>query len=113
MPHVKLDVDHALALEQAKQAAKLAVDHYAAKFADRGLQITWVDDTHLNLDVTVRGSKVHGSVVILPSTLHIEADVPLLLLPFKSLAASAIEREAARWGALARTGSAEPPATAL
>jgi hypothetical protein len=113
MPHVKLDVDHALALDQAKHAAKLAVDHYASKFADRGLQISWIDDSHLNLDVTVRGSQVHGSVAILPSTLHIEADVPLLLLPFKSIAASAIEREAARWGALAGTGSAEPPAPSV
>jgi hypothetical protein len=37
--------------------------------------------------------------------LQIEADVPLLLLPFKSVAAAAIERETQRWAAQARTGN--------
>jgi hypothetical protein len=105
MSHVKLAVQHGLTLDQAKGAARLAVEHYLGRFGGRGLSIDWLDDTHLKISAAVRGAKVQASVAILASSLQIEADVPLLLLPFKSVAAAAIERETQRWAAQARTGN--------
>jgi hypothetical protein len=109
MSHVKLAVQHGLTLDQAKAAARLAVEHYLGRFGERGLSIDWLDDTHLTISAAVRGAKVRASVAILASSLQIEADVPMLLLPFKSVAAAAIERETQRWAAEARTGKQVPP----
>ena len=105
MSHVKLAVEHGLTLEQAQSAVRLAVDHYLRRFGERGLAIDWLDDTHLRIVAAVRGTKVRASVAILASSLQIEADVPLLLLPFKSIATAAIERETQRWAAEARSGN--------
>jgi hypothetical protein len=115
MSHVKLAVQHGLTLDQAKAAARLAVEHYLGRFGERGLSIDWLDDAHLTISAAVRGAKVRASVAILASSLQIEADVPMLLLPFKSVAAAAIERETQRWAAEARTGKLSgnqvPPAS--
>jgi hypothetical protein len=111
MSHVKLAVDHGLTLEQAQNAARLAVDHYLGRFGERGLSIEWLDHAHLKVDAHVRGAHVRGKVAILASSLQIEADVPMLLLPFKSLATAAIQRETQRWAAQAREGDVATPAT--
>ena len=55
---------------------------------------------------------MQASVAILASSLQIEADVPMLLLPFKSVAAAAIERETQRWAAEALWYRAANAATA-
>jgi hypothetical protein len=113
MAHVKLDVEHGLTLEQAQGAARYAVDHYLARFGEHGLKLEWLDDTHVKVDAAVRGAQVHGTVTVLAQTLHIEADVPMLLLPFKSVAAAAVERETQRWAAHAKTDDGAPrPASA-
>jgi hypothetical protein len=105
MSHVKLAVDHGLTLEQAQNAARLAVDHYLERYGERGLSIAWLDDTHLKIDAALRGKHIRGTVAILASSLQFEADVPMLLLPFKPLATAAIERETQRWAAQARGGT--------
>ena len=106
MAQTTLNVQHGLDLAQAQRAARMAADHYLARFADKGLQIHWQSETHAEIEAKLRGAKVRASVDILPDKLQIAANVPMLLLPFKAAASAAIAREVQHWAKQAQAGEA-------
>lgn len=97
MAKITHEVTHGLNLEQAKEVANLALDHYVKRYGERGLVASWASDTRADVSVSVKGADVHATVDVLPSVLRIEATVPLLLRAFKSIAVAKIDSEVKRW----------------
>lgn len=91
------DIAHGLTLEQATRAAHLALDEYLVRFAQRGLSGQWTSETRAELAFAQAGMNVKASVDVLADKLRVEADVPLMLRPFKAQAIAAVEREARKW----------------
>lgn len=105
MAQITHEVTHGLSLEQAKQAARLALEDYVKRYAERGLAAHWVSDSQADVKMSVKGAEVHATVDVLPSVLRIEAKVPLLLRAFKSVAVAKIDSEARRWFEQVRVGA--------
>jgi hypothetical protein len=97
MAQITHEVTHGLNLEQAKEVAKLALEHYVQRYGERGLVARWINDTRADVSVSVKGAEVQATVDVLPSVLRIDAKVPLLLRAFKSVAVSKIDSEVKRW----------------
>jgi hypothetical protein len=105
MAQITHEVTHGLNLEQAKEVAKLALDHYVKRYGDRGLVARWANETRADVSVSVKGADLHATVDVLPSVLRIEAKVPLLLRAFKSVAVAKIDSEVKRWIEQVRDGA--------
>lgn len=97
MSQMTHDITHGLTLEQATRAAHAALDEYLERFAQRGLTGQWVSDTRAELAFAQAGMNVKATVDVLPDKLRVEADIPLLLRPFKAQALAAVDREAQKW----------------
>jgi hypothetical protein len=91
------EIPHGLTLEQATRAAHLALDEYLGKYAARGLEGRWSNKTRAELSFASAGVSVQAVVDVLPNVLRVEANIPLMLRPFKAKAIAAIEREARKW----------------
>ena len=107
MSHITHEIRHGLAQADAKRVAERAMEQYLARFAERGMTAHWSSDTRAEIKLAVRGVHVEASVDVLPEVLRVEASVPLLLRPFKGAAIAAVEREAQKWIAEAKTQAAQ------
>jgi hypothetical protein len=97
MAHVKHDIHHGLSVDQAKQAAQLALQEYSKRFANKGLQARWTSDTRAEVEFTAKGTRVQAIVEVLPDVLRVDAQVPFVFVPFKGMAVKAVETEAQKW----------------
>jgi hypothetical protein len=97
MAHVKHDIRHGLSVEKAKQAATLALQEYQQRYADKGLNARWTSDTRAEVEFTAKGTKVQAVVDVLPDVLRVDAQIPFVFVPFKSMAIKAVETEAQKW----------------
>jgi hypothetical protein len=91
------EIRHGLTLEQATRAAHLALDEYLSRFAERGLSGQWSTDTRAELAFATAGVHLNAVVDVTPDVLRVEAQVPLMLRPFKAKAIAAVDREAQKW----------------
>lgn len=97
-------IKHGLSHDQAKAAAKSAVDTYSQKLAKYSPTIAWQGDSKLSVAFTAKGISLKGQLSIEPDRYVISMDVPLLMRPFKSVAMPIIEKEAQGWIAKAKAG---------
>jgi hypothetical protein len=97
MAHIKHDIHHGLSVDQAKQAAQLALQEYTQRYADKGLNVRWTSDTRAEIEFTIKGTNVQALVDVLPEVLRVDAQVPFVFVPFKGLAVKAVETEAQKW----------------
>lgn len=97
MAHIKHDIHHGLSVDQAKQAAQLALQAYTQRYADKGLSARWTSDTRAEIEFTAKGTKVQAIVDVLPDVLRVDAQVPFVFVPFKGMAVKAVETEAQKW----------------
>ncbi len=97
-------IKHGLSHDQAKAAAKTAVDTYTQKLAKYSPKIAWQGDSKVSVAFTAKGMSMEGGLSIEPDRFVISADVPLLLRPFKSVALQVMETEAQKWIAKAKSG---------
>lgn len=97
MSQITHEIRHGLTLEQAKRAARLALDHYLARYSTRGFTANWSSDVRAELAFASRGLQVQAVVDVLDDVLRVAAEVPLALRPLKSIAVATAEREAQRW----------------
>jgi hypothetical protein len=102
MSQITHEIRHGLPQADAKRVAQRAMDTYLSRYAERGMTATWSTDTRAEIKLAVRGVHVEAAVDVLPEVLRVEASVPLLLRPFKSVAIAAVEREAQKWIAEAK-----------
>jgi hypothetical protein len=104
MAHITHEIHHGLPLEQAKQAAQLALADYLRRYGERGLAARWISDTRAEIEFAAKGAKVQAVVDVLPDVLKVDATIPFILKPFKSMAVSAVDKEAQRFIQQVREG---------
>jgi hypothetical protein len=97
-------IKHGLSHDQAKAAAKSAVDAYSQKLAKYAPKIGWQGDSKVSIAFTAKGLSMEGGLSIEPDRFVISFDVPFLMRPFKSKALEVVEREAQTWIAKAKAG---------
>jgi hypothetical protein len=97
MAHITHEIRHGLTLDQAKQAAQLALAEYTQRFANKGLKARWTSDARAEVEFSAKGANVQAVVDVLPDVLKVDAKVPFVFVPFKSMAVKAVETEAQRW----------------
>lgn len=97
MAHITHEIRHGLPIEQAKQAAQLALSDYLRRYGERGLQARWITESRAEIEFAAKGAKVQAVVDVLPDVLKVDAQVPFVLRPFKGMAVSAVEQEAQKW----------------
>lgn len=100
------EIRHGLTLEQAKRAAHRALEEYLARYSTRGLTANWSSDARAELALSTKGLQCQAVVDVLDEVLRVEATVPMVLLPLKSIAVATAEREAQRWIAKAKAETA-------
>ncbi|MET0385644.1 MAG: polyhydroxyalkanoic acid system family protein [Polyangiales bacterium] len=110
MSQITHEIRHGLTLEQAKRAAHRALDEYIARYKTRGFTASWATDTRAELKFAAKGLEVDAVVDVLDDVLRVEANVPLVLRPLKSIAIATAEREAQRWITKAKAETAAEPA---
>jgi len=97
MAHITHEIRHGLPLEQAKQAAQLALQDYLSRYGNRGLSARWISDVRAEIEFAAKGAKVQAVVDVLPDVLKVDASVPFILRPFKGVAVAAVDKEARKW----------------
>lgn len=97
-------IKHGLTHDQAKAAARHAVDAYSQKLAKYSPQVAWQGDTKATIAFTAKGVRIEGSMSVEPDRFVVDVDIPLLLRPFKSKAVNVVESEAQTWIAKAKAG---------
>lgn len=97
MAHITHEIRHGLSIDQAKQAAQLALSEYMRRYAEKGLSARWVSDSRAEVEFAAKGAKVQAVVDVLADVLKVDAQVPFVLRPFKGMAMSAVEKEAQKW----------------
>ncbi|HEY3233464.1 MAG TPA: polyhydroxyalkanoic acid system family protein [Polyangiaceae bacterium] len=97
-------VPHDLGKEKAKKATEAAFAAYTARFAEYNPQSKWVSDERADISFKVKGFTLKGSMMVLPKSIEMELNVPLLLRPFKKVALSVIEKEIRKWVDKAKRG---------
>jgi hypothetical protein len=97
-------IKHGLTHDQAKAAARSALEQYSQKLAKYAPQIDWQGDSKLKIGFTAKGVHIEGALSIEPDRFVVDVDIPFLLRPFKSKAIEKVEAEAQTWIAKAKAG---------
>src|SRR5688572_27996867 len=98
-------VPHDLPFDLAKKAADAALQEYRTKYPDFDPQVTWSDEKTAEVALKAKGMSLKGVFEILPDSVSIDMDVPLLLRPFKAKAMEVIEEQIRHWIGKAKTGA--------
>jgi hypothetical protein len=101
---MKHSVPHDLGREKAKAAAEAALASYAARFAQYRPTANWTSPDRAEISFTAKGITLKGVLVVTPTSIDMDLDVPFLLRPFKDKALGAVDREISRWVGKARSG---------
>jgi hypothetical protein len=86
-------VPHGLDKADAKRATVAALEGYRQRFAAYSPTAVWVSDDRADISFRVKGMILRGNIVVNPTTLDLELDVPFLLRPFARMAVPVIDRE--------------------
>jgi hypothetical protein len=100
---MKHTVRHDLGKDLAKKAAMAAFDSYKERYAKYNPTATWHGD-RADIAFTAKGMTLKGALDVLPNSIDMDMDVPLLLRPFKGIAMDAVEREIEKWVGKAKRG---------
>jgi hypothetical protein len=101
MKHVvKHDLDQGL----ARKAADKAWEAYSERFSKYNPKATWTSETHADIEFTVKGMHLKGSIDLEPGGIALELEVPFVLRVFKKQAIDVIEKEIQKWIDKAKAG---------
>ncbi len=101
---------HGLALEEAKQLALEAWEHYRVFLARNRPELEWRGPSSAVVKWTSRfGNRYECSVELRDKIALLQMDIPLLARPFKDVGLAMVEKELATWLAKhqARKGGGE------
>jgi hypothetical protein len=101
---MKHAVPHNLGQEKAKQVAQAAFASYQERYAKYAPQANWVSDQRAEITFSVKGMKLSGAMLVRPTEIEMELDVPFVLRPFKGKALGVIEEEMKKWISKAQAG---------
>ncbi len=94
MAQLKLDIAHALTVDEAVQRIKDKLASVRAEYADRleGFREEWRDHT-FSFGLRVLGMPVSGTVAVEPKKLRLAAELPMAAAFFKSAIEDRIRKE--------------------
>jgi hypothetical protein len=101
-------IRHGLTHALAREATRLALETYRARFASYEPEGRWLDADHAQLSFRALGQTLEGAVRVEPEEIELELDVPLLFRPFQKRAMEVIEEEVRMWIERARSGQIHP-----
>jgi hypothetical protein len=107
---MKHQIAHDLDMGLAKEAAARAFEAYQKRFADYQPKLKWVSDKDAQIEFSIKGMKLNGTIGILPRAVELDLDVPFVFRLFKSKAIEVIEREVQTWLDKAKRGELSTPA---
>ncbi len=94
MPHVKLDIPHQLGEEEAlrrlKEKADLLGDTYGSQVSD--LQQQWNGNV-LSYSFKTMGAAIKGSLMVGPSDVKVDVEVPWMAMAFRGTIESKVREE--------------------
>ena len=108
---MKHQISHDLDEKTAKQVADRAFEAYQKRFVDYQPRMNWVGDKDANIEFSVKGLKLGGTIGIRPRAIELDLDVPFVFRLFKSKAIDVIEREVRNWIEKAKRGELAAPST--
>jgi hypothetical protein len=108
---MKHQIAHDLEEPVAKEVAVRAFESYQKRFADYQPKMHWVGDKEAQIEFSVKGLKLQGSIGIRPRAIELDLDVPFMFRLFKSKAIGVIEREVQNWIGKAKRGELTVPST--
>ena len=101
------EVGHDLSLDEARQVAKQAFEHYRERYAKYDPQLTWRSDTEADASFSAKGITLRGTVELRPNAIAVELKVPFVFWIFRSRAVAIVEREVKRWCARAKAAPSD------
>src|SRR3954468_10302338 len=101
---MKHEIAHDLEEGVAKEVAIRAFESYQKRFADYQPRMSWVGEKDANIEFSVKGLKLQGTIGIRPRAIELDLDVPFVFRLFKSKAIDVIEREVRTWIGKAKRG---------
>jgi hypothetical protein len=94
MPHVTLEIPHALGQEEALRRLKAKADllgqTYGSQITD--LQQQWADNV-LTYSFKTMGTAIQGSLTIEPADVKLDAELPWLAMAFRGAIESKVREE--------------------
>jgi hypothetical protein len=94
---MQVSLSHSLSDADARAAVERAFAHYQTRYAAYHPKMSWLDGERADVSFSAKGLSIHGTLVLLPGKITIEAKVPLLVRPFTSKAIHALESEMLKW----------------
>lgn len=101
---MKHSMHHDLGIALARKATRRALETYRANFSEYDPRGAWIDEDHAQVQFTVLGKTLKGTVEVKPSEVLLELDVPLIFRAFRSIAMKVVEDEINQWLDRARRG---------
>ena len=90
-------VSHSLDAATARKVTDQAWASYQERYSQYQPQANWTSETHADVQFSVKGVTLKGSIDLEPKAVALDLDVPFLLRPFKGQAIAVIEREIRVW----------------
>ena len=88
---------HGLGTEAARTLLEQALEHYAARFPQVGVERTWLGPNEARLILRGRGQSLAVAVHCDDQWVTAEADLPLVLRPFAGRIRARLDREVQSW----------------
>ena len=101
---MKHAIPHDLTIERARLVTDKAWEAYSQRFAEYSPRATWTTPTEADVQFTVKGITLRGSLGLTPKAIEMDLDVPFLFRPFRSKALSLVEDEVNVWLAKGKAG---------
>lgn len=101
---VKHVIRHDLGIELARKATRKALESYKAALPDYDPRGRWVTDDRAEVQFTVLGRTLSGTVDVRQHEVALHLEVPFLFRAFQGIALKVVEDEIAMWLEKARTG---------
>lgn len=95
MPTLKMSIPHRLTEEEAIRRVKDLMDRLRTNHRDQlsGVNVDWSGKTG-SLQFVAKGFHIAGTIQVLPSSIDIEAKVPLIVSLYQQKIKDLIEKEA-------------------
>jgi hypothetical protein len=97
MPSLKLTFPHQLGQPEAAERLKILLSRVKEKYQDQvtNLQESWNDNT-LTFSFSTYGFKVNGDVVVQPTEVQLDGQIPMAAMIFKGKIEGAIREQLAK-----------------
>ena len=101
---MKHTIDHELGRALALKATRHALESYQQQLPQYDPQAEWVSEDTAEVQFTVLGKTLEGSVQVRSEQVTLELQIPFVFRAFKNIAVDVVEGEIEKWLERARRG---------